>query len=640
MSGIVGMINLDGSPIDRRLLDGMTGFLGFRGPDAQTTWIDGPVGFGHALLRTTVEAEREQQPCSLDDEVWITADARVDDRANLIAKLAGHGRQNLRDVPDALLILHAYHVWGQNCVRHLLGDFAFAIWDGRERQLLCARDHFGIKPFFYAAVESSFIFGNTLNCIRLHPGVSDDLDDRAIGDFLLCGSNHDKEATAFADIRRLPPAHILQWHEGGHRLSRYWDVPVDGEIRYRRPEDYVAHFGELFRSAVADRLRVSRVTVSMSGGLDSSSVAAVARDLGSSGTTPIDLRAGTFVFDTLIPDEERHYAGEAARALDIPIGYVVADGYRLFERWDEPDLHKPEPIEGPAAAALLADHNRACAAHGRVVLTGEGGDPLQYGSTTYVLNLLKRGRWGRAAFDCWQSLRHGRLPRVGFRARLRRLLGTNVAWKFPYPEWLEGDFARRFRLAERLKEINDEPPALHRNRPETYRVLVSAYWLDWLEHYDPGPTQCALEFRHPYLDLRVVNFLLAIPPLPWSDNKRLVRQTMRGLLPEKIRLRPKAPLAGEPVRELLQREESRWIDRFVPTAELNRYVNRRAVPALAGETDLGRIWTHLRPLSLQFWLRNRNAFRGIHKKEVDYHGNASSTGPEEALSGAKTRCLW
>jgi len=88
VSGIVGMMNLDGSPIDRELLDRMTGFLAFRGPDAQTTWVNGPVGLGHTLLRTTFESEHEHQPHSLDGRVWVTADARIDDRANLIGKLA------------------------------------------------------------------------------------------------------------------------------------------------------------------------------------------------------------------------------------------------------------------------------------------------------------------------------------------------------------------------------------------------------------------------------------------------------------------------------------------------------------------------------------------------------------------------
>jgi asparagine synthase (glutamine-hydrolysing) len=569
MSGIVGIINLDGAPVDRNLLEQMTQFMAVRGPDAQQIWIDGHVGFGHTLLRTTDESLHEQQPCSLDGEIWITVDARIDDRVNLINKLAAHGRQARLNRPDVELILHAYHAWGAECVRHLLGDFAFAIWDGRRRRLFCARDHLGIKPFYYAVIRECLVLSNTLNCVRLHPAVSDELNDQAIGDFLLFGGNQNKETTAFAGVPRLPPAHTLEWNERTPRLSRYWDLPVDGEIRYRRASDYVAHFNELFRAAVGDRLRTDRVAVFMSGGLDSSSVAAVACDHPSSRSTPIDVRANTYVFDRLIPDKERHYAGLVAKWLRIQIEYLVADDYQLFERWNEPELHKPEPFEGAAAAALVADHFRAAAAHSRIALTGEGGDPIQGASPAYVFNMLKKARWGRLAADFCHSMRHRRLPKVGFRARLRRWLGTNSPWQFPYPEWLEEGFARRLCLAERLKAINEVEPSPHQNRPDSYRTIVSCDFLNWFESWDAGTMACPLEVRYPYFDTRVVNFFLAIPPVPWCDNKLLVRLAMRGLLPDSICFRPKTPLAGEPVRELLARKGANWVDEFVATDEFN-----------------------------------------------------------------------
>lgn len=148
MSGIVGILNRDGAPVDRDLLAKMTGFMAFRGPDAQETWIDGNAGFGHTLLRTTWESEREKQPCTLEGQVWITADARIDRREELIQELQAAGRHPCKGATDPELILHAYHAWNEQCLEHLLGDFSFAIWDGRARRLFCARDHFGIKPFY------------------------------------------------------------------------------------------------------------------------------------------------------------------------------------------------------------------------------------------------------------------------------------------------------------------------------------------------------------------------------------------------------------------------------------------------------------------------------------------------------------
>ena len=141
MSGIVGIVNFDGEPVDPGLLERMTSSLEFRGPDAKRTWIDGPTGLGHTLLRTTDEALGEQQPFTFDGKVWIVADARIDGRGELVSKLSAKGRGANLDHPDVELILHAYHVWGHECLQHLLGDFAFGIWDGHLRTLFCARQN-------------------------------------------------------------------------------------------------------------------------------------------------------------------------------------------------------------------------------------------------------------------------------------------------------------------------------------------------------------------------------------------------------------------------------------------------------------------------------------------------------------------
>src|SRR5437016_1845337 len=148
MSGIVGILNLDEAPVDRALLRGMTDAMSFRGPDAQEIWVQGHVGFGHTLLKTTDESEHEQQPFTLDHQLWIVADARVDAQEELISKLNAHGEPVKRGVTDVELLLRAYRIWGEGCVDHLFGDFSFAIWDTAQRRLFCARDHFGIKPFY------------------------------------------------------------------------------------------------------------------------------------------------------------------------------------------------------------------------------------------------------------------------------------------------------------------------------------------------------------------------------------------------------------------------------------------------------------------------------------------------------------
>src|SRR5260221_3967749 len=156
MSGIAGIVNLDGATVDRLLLKQMSDHLTVRGRDAENMWIEGNVGFGHTMLRTTWESEHESQPLSLDGQVWITADARVDDRESLVEKLKSKGQEVTCAAPDVELILRAYHAFGEQCVDHLLGDFAFAIWDRNLRRIFCARDHLGIKPFYYFQSGKAF----------------------------------------------------------------------------------------------------------------------------------------------------------------------------------------------------------------------------------------------------------------------------------------------------------------------------------------------------------------------------------------------------------------------------------------------------------------------------------------------------
>jgi asparagine synthase (glutamine-hydrolysing) len=258
MSGIVGVLNLDGVPIDRALLERMTEFMTVRGPDDLQVWLKDAVGFGHTMLRTTWEAEYEHQPFTLDRQVWIIADARIDDREVLAQKLGieplpspPFGKET-RVITDVELILRAYLEWGNSCVEHLLGDFAFAIWDGRKRRLWCARDQFGVKPFYYARTQNTFLFASSIDCLRHHPQVSSELNEEAIGDFLLFGHNQNEENTIYRNIHRIPPAHRLIVTDNKQQLERYWHFPTGSEIRYQNDADYVEHYREIFSTAVKD----------------------------------------------------------------------------------------------------------------------------------------------------------------------------------------------------------------------------------------------------------------------------------------------------------------------------------------------------------------------------------------------------
>jgi asparagine synthase (glutamine-hydrolysing) len=629
MSGIVGILNADGAPIDRGLLRQMTQSLAFRGPDAQEMWIEGPAGFGHTLFRTTFESETERQPASLDGEAWIVADARIDARADLIRKLRNKGEGCSLADPDCQLILYAYRAWGEACVEHLLGDFAFAIWDTRERWLFCARDHFGVKPFFYAHVGDHFVFSNTLNCVRIHPAVSDELNDQAIADFLLFEGNQEPDTTSFADINRLPAAHVLSLKEGSICIRRYWTLPVDGALKYRRASEYLEQFLELSDTAVADRLRTNRVGIFLSGGLDSSTVAASAHSVIERQGQPTNLHAYSIVYDWLIPDSERFYSGLVAEKLAIPIHYFVADGYTLFDRADQPETRTPEPSSSTFPALSLEVY-RCIASQERVVLTGEGGDPGFATSLSKHLSRLFRSRkYGQLIRDlCHYFLAEGRISRLYLRRRLSLLLERNP-WKEPYPTWLNQSLEAELNLRRRWETSNQRsmPAPANAPRPEALRMLAED-WTSVFEAYDAAITGCRLEARHPFFDIRLMRFLAALPALPWAVDKLLLREAGRGRLPDRARLRPKTPLVAEPVVQLLHRPDSWWIDQFTPAPLLHRYVDRARIPTLRDMTDKRYLWVNLRPLCLNLWLQTCMPLSYKGGQEENSEANGSSVRQE------------
>ena len=620
MSGIAGIVNLDGAPVDHGVLRRLGECLAYRGPDALAIWSDGAVGFAHALLRTKAESAPALQPASLDGQVWITADARVDGREELTGKLAarGVGVNSLRTATDAELILHVYAVWGEECLEHLLGEFAFAIWDGRRRRLWCARDHFGVKLFYYAHAGASLIFSNTLEGVQAHPQISDQLNDLAIADFLLFGYNQDLATTSFTAIRRLPPAHTLEWSQGMLRTRRYWTLPVDEVIRYRRAGEYVEHFRALLRAAVTDRLPDARAGVLMSGGLDSTSVAAVARQVLAERGQPFDLRAYTVDYRPLIADEEGNYAQLAAEALGLPVQLLSGADCAPYERWDEPELRKPEPLHEPLAA-LQYDQLRQVAAHSRVALSGDGGDAILHGqSWPYLVGLARQRKFGRLITEVGgYILSHGRIPPplAGFRTRLRRWLGQQEE-KPPCPDWLNSDLERHLGLRERWEEVNRPSAQIHPVRPAAYATLTGPLWPAIFESQDPGVTRVPVEISAPLFDLRLVRFALALPPVPWGVDKELLRVAMRGVLPEAVRRRPKMPLAGDPLAALCRRKGWRGPEESTPAPALSRYVDLNRLPKVTGSESTEALWVGSRYLSLNYWLHFGSAFKyKLHPEE-------------------------
>lgn len=567
MSGFVGAWQRDGRPVEPVLLAGLTESLAFRGPDGADTWCRGPVGLGHARFTTHARRDAGPQPLGLDGRYWIAGDIRLDAREDLVAELchsersegADHGPR--RGAGDAALVLRAWRAWGPDCLARIHGDFAFAIWDDAAQRLFCARDPFGVRPFFYADLPGAFLFGNTLDCLRRHPDVGDALDERALDEFLAHGQPLDPGGSFFRDIRRLPAGHWLMAGAGALRIQRYYALPEDPQLRYADASQYVEQFVEVLSRAVADRAGDGVTGISLSGGLDSGAIASLAA--GRLGRAAVkQARAFCSGWNASFSDPEPAFARVTAEALGLPLEVLEAAG-------DEPlrlvaGGAGPEPQDDFFRSEFVAGLERVAAAT-RVNLDGQGGDEIFRGET--LLDEARRAPWTQLARDAWRTWRHARRPPTGLRA------------------WWRG---ARAQLA---------PRSVARAR------LAHRAWGPYLESFDAGFTGIALQTCWPYLDHRVVRFALALPPLPWCVDKHLLRTALAPVLPRAITARPKAALAGKPLEAFLSRHpewpsQQAWI-----RGELRERLDWEHWQAQWRQRR-GGTWELARPVALAQWLRH------------------------------------
>jgi asparagine synthase (glutamine-hydrolysing) len=588
MSGICGIFNRDGTPIDPDQLHQMTQLLEFRGRDGTQTWSQNNIGFGHTLFRTTWEAAAEQQPCTLDGRTYITADARIDAREDLIPRLQAKGCQVIRQAPAPEVLLHAYTVWGEDFLADILGDFAFALWDSDRQTLLCGRDHFGTRVLYYAQVGNTFVFSNVLTGVQKFPGVTKILNDQAIGDWLLFEKITwlDKEQTLWQDIQKVPPAHILKVTLRDRAINRYWHFPLhQTELHYKNPEDYLAHFRSVMTTAIADRLRTDRGVVSMSGGMDSTTVAALALELIRQNDLPIDLCAYTVALDRVHPNQERYYAELVAQTLNLPIHVQAIDDYQAIAGRRISEAESPSDPIDPGAL-------------GQLMLTGNAGDNLLWLSPPKTMaQVLQMRGLVQGSWHLWQLYQQQGI-RLPAGTTVLAKLGLNEKPIAPevYPPWLNPEFEQRINLPERWhRVIHWMPDPVHPRHPLVHQWMV---FPDWTANAEVGRLdRCPPpEKADPYLDLRLLNFVLALPNLPWLHHKYIQRQAMRDYLPRAVIERPKT-LAGLVVDSLLKQPQTSWVDEWTPHPLLHHYINVPEIPKIADLKGVHKSW-HLRPLRL------------------------------------------
>ncbi|HEV2985688.1 MAG TPA: asparagine synthetase B family protein, partial [Vicinamibacterales bacterium] len=437
--------------------------------------------------------------------------------------------------------------------------------------------------------------------LRLHPLVSRDLHEPAIADFLLFGANREPDTTSFRDIRRMPPAHCMTWTSQTSTRRRYWTLPIDDPLHFRRADEYTDRFRELLRASLRDRLRTRRVTVFMSGGVDSTTLAAVAQSVLREQSTSFSLQAVTSVYDRLIPDRERHYAGLVADHLKIPIRFDVRDDELSIAEWDQVSVHTPEPVDNPPACAASVAFLTEMAADARVFLYGEGPDnALRYEWRRYIAHLLSRRRFGRlAAALSSDLLMHRRVP---FWSSIRRLAASGPQAVESFPPWLNEEFAARCACRERWhgrQRSASAPP--HPVRPLGHSGFGDARWQALFEDCDLSAALSHADIRHPFLDLRLLRYMLAVPAMPWCRNKLLVRRAMRTALPRQVLRRRKNSIAASADFE---RVKAAGFPRLAPFPDLMTFVNPAKIPA-APQTAI-EMRAALRPLGLNSWLRDVN----------------------------------
>jgi asparagine synthase (glutamine-hydrolysing) len=552
MCGIVGAVSPRGVPVD--LIDAARDRLAHRGPDAAGTWSGPIAALGHRRLSIIdLSAEADQPFESEDGRFVLTFNGEIYNHRQLRRELEQRGRR-FRTTSDTEVLLHAFSEWREGCLPKLSGMFAFAIWDCEERSLFCARDRVGEKPFYYASLGDTFVFGSELKAISDWPGFRREIDYRAIVDFLTLGFVAEPK-TAFVSGHTLPAGQWMRVHvdDGGHQVDGphgWWDLEFDPD---RNERDWEA----AIRAALAGAAREMTYAdvplgAFLSGGVDSSCIVAAASSHGHA------IRTFTIGFAEADYDE-RPYAARVAAALGTShterlVAAEDAEGIRETLLW-----HFDEPF-GDYASIPMYHLCRATRRDITVALSGDGADELFGGYRKYA-RLALRERLShplaRASVSAGtrvaSALRlHGRLPdRLRVHAGDATTILTDTLVTGFTPAMLRRaargpllDAARAYGPADVVA------PILERAAPDEVGLVNAMRYLDlkltlngdMLVKVDRASMAVALEVRPVFLHREVIDLARRIPPEQLAAPrapKRLLKAAARGWLPSDIVDRPK-----------------------------------------------------------------------------------------------------
>jgi asparagine synthase (glutamine-hydrolysing) len=575
-----------------------------------------------------VDLATGHQPLSNEDgSLWIVFNGEIYNHAVLREKLQSRGHQ-YRTHSDTETIVHLYEEYGPDCVQHLRGMFAFAIWDARRERLFIARDRLGIKPLYHRLTAEQLIFGSEIKVILACPGITAEFDRTALPEYLAFGYLSG-EQTFYAGIRKLMPGHWMAVDANGQvKIERYWDLPLTPNDPSHPESYYVKTYREMLEQAVSSHLMSDvPLGVFLSGGVDSSAVAALMTKIRHA---PVETFSVGYTEDAY---SELPYARIVAKHLNSVHHEVLLSQRDFFDSLPHLIWHEDEPIVWPSSVPL---YFVAQLAHERVkvVLTGEGADETLAGYTRYAFT-LKNAAWDRLyrrmiPATVRGAIRGSAAESKWLSAALRRRLShtflarDGTSWPSFYFDNFFSAFSESDQAGLLTKEVREEcgEGAAYRHVLEywehssgemLHRLLytdIKTYLVELLMKQDNMSMAASIESRVPFLDHPLVEFATNIPQrlqLGGFAGKRILKKAVEDLLPHSILYRPKLGfptpwsrwLAGpqfEVIRNLL----------LEPRSTERQLFQRSAVERLFEEHRSGyrdhydRIW---RLLNLELWQR-------------------------------------
>jgi asparagine synthase (glutamine-hydrolysing) len=528
MAGFAIVVSRDGKPVPSAIVETLRQSLVHRAPDGIDVTVRGPVAVLAGRLHATPEAHLERQPILGPTGSLLVADVRLDNRQELMATLGWSRPGATTTDVDLLAACHASY--GDRMGEVLVGDFAAVVLEPYGR-ILGVRDHIGVKPLYYWSSSRWIVLASELRQIAAHPEAPCDTDAGMFGQYL-SGHVESTTDTVVAGVRRLPAAHFLTIDSAGENIRRYWTPSFDDPIELPSREAYQDRFRELLAEAVQCRLRsAGPVAAELSGGLDSTSVTAMAARLTRSASVPgPGILAMSCVFPWSTRADESRYIREAVDALDVEWTPVVDDAERPPWAWSDAAFWSdvPLPPDGPDHVRLCETaRERGCA----VVLTGHGGDqsfdPTPFAVPELVQDRRYLSAWRMSAAVGGTRARLSLLARAGKLHHRPRGAGPRAAA-------VTGS-ARSMSGIDDRPSAGQLPRAFGRHRAQGhFEQFGGGYHAMSLEIFDRIAARAGVEYRHPYLDRRLVEFGCRVPvwvhATAWA-NRCLQRGALRELLP-------------------------------------------------------------------------------------------------------------